>query len=236
MANLRGAGKLLTEFAQICTEKQFADLCIKDASYLEKEYVYLSSTQLRGELCGGVIKGELPKGSIAIIPYDVSAAYIAFLLTSLPCQYMLFEQKINVKAKMKITKKAVSKLTAYEVEQSSENMYGLAQLLKEQIYTLYKDNKEDMSFYHFYFLLADLCNILALELYAHPLFEKMEIFILENWKKLIAEYESTKDSKVLFDGLINSESALRNQIMKVHMFENNFDEYINKNTDGLEDK
>lgn len=236
MVNLRGDTKLLPEFALICTEKQFADLCASDSAYQETEYVYLSATQVRGELCGGVIQGELPSNSIAIVPQGCSAGYLAFLLTSLPCQFQLFDRKINVKAKVKITKKAVSKLVAFEIEESQEHAYCLAESMKEEVYRLYDEKRDDLKYQHLYFLINDLCNILALELFAHPLFEEMGIFILENWKALVEEFDKSEDPQVLFDGLIKSDSPLRNQIMKVHMLEDNFEKYIKNHTDGLENQ
>lgn len=235
MANLRGTAKLLPEFALICTEKQFADLCASDRTCLETEYVFLSTTQLRGELCGGVITGELPSNSIAIIPQSCSAGYLAFLLTSLPCQFQLFDRKINVKAKAKITRKMVSKLVAFEIEESQEHAYGVAESMKEEVYRLYDEKRDDLKRQHLYFLIYDLCNILALEMFAHPMFEEMGIFILENWKVLVEEFGKSEDAQVLFDGLIKSDSPLRNQIMKVHMLEDNFEKYIKNHTDGLED-
>lgn len=236
MANLRGEAKLLPEFAWICTEKQFADLCAADEGYLETEYVYLSCTQVRGELCGGIITGKLPSNSIAIVPQGCTAGYLAFLLTSLPCQYMLFDGKINLKAKSKITRKTVSKLVAYEIDKQQEHAYRIAEKLKEEVYQLYAEKRDDLKYQHLYFLISDLCNILALELYAHPLFEEMDIFIVEKWKVLVDEFEKSDDMQVLLDGLVKSDSPLRNQIMKVHMLEDNFEKYIKNQTDGLEDK
>lgn len=235
MANLKGASKLLTEFATVCTEKQFADLCASDGAYLETEYVYLSTTQIRGDLCGGVITGELPNNSIAIVPQSCSAGYLAFLLTSFPCQYLLFDRKINVKSKTKITRKTVSKLVAFEIDESQEHAYCVAESMKEEVYRLYDVKRDDLKCQHLYFLIYDLCNILALEMFAHPLFEEMGIFILENWKVLVEKFEKLEDAEVLFDGLIKSDSTLRNQIMKVHMLEDNFERYIKNHTDGLED-
>lgn len=236
MANLRSVTKLLTEFATICTEKQFANLCATDSSYLDKEYVYLSTIQIRGELCGGVITGILPSNSIAIIPQKCSAAYLAFLLTSFPCQYLLFEGKINTKDKVKVTKKSISKLIAFEVDKSTEKAYELAETVKAQTFQVYLENKSDLNYHHLYYIVADLCNILALELYTNPMFEEMGISILENWKSLIVEYEKTGNVQILFDGLIKSNSSLRNQIMKFHIFENNFDKHIKNKANGLEDK
>ena len=93
-----------------------------------------------------------------------------------------------------------------------------------------------MNYHHLYYIVADLCNILALELYTNPMFEEMGISILENWKSLIVEYEKTGNVQILFDGLIKSNSSLRNQIMKFHIFENNFDKHIKNKANGLEDK
>lgn len=235
MGDLRGALKPITELATVCTEKQFADMCSDDGSLLEKEYVYMSSVQVRGEICGGVISGELPSGCIAIIPTSCSAAYLAFLLNSVPCQYMLFNEKLNVKANVKITRKSVTRLAVYEVEEDSEEAYGIAESLREQMYSIYQENKDDLKYQHLYFIISDLCNMLALELFAHPMFEEMDIFIIANWKRLVADYNDSNDLGVLFDGLIMSNSPLRNMIMKVHMSENVFETYLKKHANGLED-
>lgn len=105
MANLQGSPKLITQMALVCTEKQFENISKEDATLLNSKYVYLSTTQERTELRGGVITGALPKNSIAIIPQDCSAGYLSFLLNSMPAQYMLFEGKYNSKNKTKITRK-----------------------------------------------------------------------------------------------------------------------------------
>lgn len=235
MGQLRGALKPITNLAMVCTEKQFADMCSKDSSLLKKEYVYLSSVQVRGEICGGLITGELPEGSIAIVPSSCSAAYLAFLLNSVPCQHLLFNRKLNLKAKMKITRKSVARLAVFEVEEESEEAYGVAESLREQLYNMYKDNRDDLKYQHLYLILSDLCNILAFELFAHPMFEEMGIYIIANWKLLLAEYKKSKDITVLFDGLIKSDSLLRNMIMKVHMSVNVFEAYLKEHDNGLED-
>lgn len=59
MAYLQGIKRIITDVATVCTEKQFADLCAKDASMLEKEYVRLDVKQVRGDVCGEVTRGEL---------------------------------------------------------------------------------------------------------------------------------------------------------------------------------
>ena len=235
MGDLRGALKPITDLAMVCTEKQFSDMCSEDSSLLSKEYVYMSSVQIRGEICGGLISGALPANSIAIVPTSCSAAYLAFLLNSVPCQYMLFNEKLNVKAKMKITRKSVALLAVYEVEKEAEEAYGIAESLREQMYSIYQENRYDLKYQHLYFLLSDLCNMLALELFAHPMFEMMGIFIIANWKKLVGEYKESKELRILFDGLIMSNSPLRNMIMKVHMSENVFETYLKKHANGLED-
>ena len=148
---------------------------------------------------------------------------------------MLFNEKLNVKAKMKITRKSVALLAVYEVEKEAEEAYGIAESLREQMYSIYQENRDDLKCQHLYFLLSDLCNMLALELFAHPMFEMMGIFIIANWKKLVGEYKESKELRILFDGLIMSNSPLRNMIMKVHMSENVFETYLKKHANGLED-
>ena len=94
-----------------------------------------------------------------------------------------------------------------------------------------------MLYYQYlYNLISDLCDTLALELFAHPIFEQMDIYIIEHWKQIVIEYDKALDLEILFKGLIDSDSVLRNMIMKVHMSENAFDKYIKENIDGLENK
>lgn len=236
MANIRGTLRPITDLAIVCTEKQFADLCVLDNKYGSKEYVYLSNFQIRGDLCGRIISGELPKNSVAVVPISCSAAYLAFLLNSFPYQYILFDGKINVKAKTKINRKIVSQLAIYKVDDSSDYAYGIAEEIREDVYDWYKEKMDDLSYLHLYNLISDLCNTLALELLAHPMFEQMGIYIIEHWKKLVEEYKKEDDVKVLLNGLIDSDSILRNMIIKFHMSESVFDQYIKEHTDGLENK
>lgn len=236
MTNIRGTLKPITDLAIVCTEKQFANLCDLDNKYCSKEYVYLLKTQIRGDLCGGIRSGELPKNSVAVVPISCSAAYLAFLLNSFPYQYILFDGKVNVKAKTKINRKIVSQLAIYKVDDSSDYAYGIAEMIREDVYDLYKKNMDDLSFQHLYNLISDLCNTLALELLAHPMFEQMGIYIIEHWKKMIEVYDKEGDVKILLNGLIDSDSILRNMIIKFHMSESVFNQYIKEHTDGLENK
>ena len=121
MANLQGTLKKITQMATVCTEKQYEGMCKEDPTILNKEYVYLSVTQVRNELCGGVIRGALPKDSIAIIPQDSSAGYLSFILNSLPAQYTLFDGKFNSKIKTRISRKSISSLIIYDVVCDSQN-------------------------------------------------------------------------------------------------------------------
>lgn len=212
--------------ATVCTEKQYEDMCKEDPTLFNNEYVYLSVTQVRNELCGGVIKGALPKDSIAIIPQDCSAGYLSFLLNSMPAQYMLFDGKFNSKNKTKISRKLVSSLLIYDVEQSSQDAYGLADSIREISYKKYVDDRENVGFHRFYYMMADLCNMLALELYAHPMFEEKGIYILESWKEAADEALEANNPSLIFDALLKSDKRLRNELMKAHMLIDDITKYI----------
>lgn len=226
MADLQGVKRNITDMAIVCTEKQFADLCVTDPDLLSKEYVRLDVKQVRGELCGGVATGELRPGSVAVIATKCSAHYLAFLLCSLPGQLFLFGQKFNVLAKTIINKKIVSTFTVFEVEKESERAYATAEVLKETAYAQYLENKEDLNYERLYRLIADLCDMLALELYAHPLFEEKGIFILENWKAVLIKKEEENFILKALMALSDSKSPLRNEIMKAHILVHDVNDYI----------
>ena len=95
MADLQGVRRNITDMAVVCTEKQFADLYAADLSMQTKEYVRLDVNQIRGELCGGVTTGPLQPGSVAVVPKNCLAHYLAFLLCSLPGQLFLFGNKLK---------------------------------------------------------------------------------------------------------------------------------------------
>jgi len=228
MADLQGVKRTITEMALVCTEKQFADLCAADANMLKKEYVRLDIKQVRGGLCGGVAIGELQPDSVAVVPLDCSAHYLSFLLCSLPGQLLLFGQKFNVLAKTTINKKIVSTLTVFDVAKESEEAYAMADSLREAIHNFHHEKTDDLDYQRLYGLIADLCDVLALELYAHPLFEEKGIFILENWKALLAK-DTTKDKITMaLTALTDSSSPLRNEIMKAHILVQDVNDYIKK--------
>ena len=236
MDNLQGTPKLITQMAVVCTEKQFEDMCKEDSTLLIKKYVYLSTTQERNELRGGVITGLLPKDSVAIIPQDCSAGYLSFLLNSLPAQYVLYDGKFNSKNKTRITKKLVSSLMIYDVEPSSQDAYEMANNIREITFEQFNKDREDVSYHRLYYLLVDLCNMLALELYAHPMFEEKGIFILASWKETIKDASDNNDSGLIYDALTKSDKRLRNELMKAHMLIDDITKYINSKTDGVENK
>ena len=228
MADLQGIRKNITEMALVCTEKQFANLCAADANMLKREYVRLDAKQVRGELCGGVALGEMQPDSVAVIPFGCSAHYLSFLLCSLPGQLLLFGQKFNVLAKTTINKKAVSTLTVFDVSNESEETYAMADLLRQEIYNFYREKTDDMDYQRLYGLITDLCDVLALELYAHPLFEEKGVFILENWKAVLVK-DTTKDKIAMaLTALTDSSSPLRNEIMKAHILVQDVNDYIKK--------
>ncbi len=229
MADLQGVKRNITDMAIVCTEKQFADLCAKDSAMLTKEYVRLDAKQVRGELCGGVAVGALKPGSVAVVTKGCSAHYLAFLLCSLPGQLFLFGQKFNVLAKTTINKKIVSTFTVFDVGKESERAYETAEVLKETAYVQYLDHKEDLNYERLYRLISDLCDMLALELYAHPLFEEKGIFILENWKAVLVQQD--QEEKIIIKALMalsDSKSPLRNEIMKAHILVQDVNDYIKR--------
>lgn len=226
MTDLQGIKRIITDVAMVCTEKQFAELCVKDASMLKKEYVRLDVKQVRGEVCGEVTRGELKSGSVVIVPQQCPAHYLAFLLCSLPGQLFLFGQKLNVKVQTTINRKIVSTITVFEVEKESERAYVTAEVLKESAYAQYLENKDDLNYERLYRLIADLCDMLALELYAHPLFEEKGIFILENWKKELPESGDGNSILKTLVALSNANSPLRNEIMKAHILVHDVKDYI----------
>lgn len=227
MNDLQGVKKNITEMAIVCTEKQFADLCAKDLNMLTKEYVRLDVKQIRGELCGRVVTGKLKPGSVAVVATKCSSQYLAFLLCSLPGQLFLFGPKFNVLAKTIINKKIVSTFTVFDVERDAESAYATAEVLKESAYEQYLDNKADLNYERLYRLIAGLCDMLALELYAHPLFEEKGIFILKNWKAVLVQQE--QEENIILKALMalsDSKSPLRNEIMKAHILVHDVKDYI----------
>ena len=226
MADLQGVRRNITEMAVVCTEKQFAELYAADLSMQTKEYVRLDVNQIRGELCGGVTEGPLQPGSVAVVPKTCPAHYLAFLLCSLPGQLFLFGQKLNVLAKASINRKIVSSLTVFEVEKESEKAYVTAEVLKETAYALYQENKDDLNYERLYRLVADLCDMLALELYAHPMFEEKSIFILKNWKIVLPEKMDASSIMQTLMALSDSNSPLRNEIMKAHILVHDVKDYM----------
>ncbi len=217
MADLQGTKKVITEMAAIYTERQFAKLMESDPGMCNRKYVRLESVQVRGKLCGEVVDGPLSNDSIAVIPDKCSAFYLAFLLCSLPGQFYLFGKKLNVLAESRITRKAVSSLTVYDVEKSSERAYAVSEVLREKSYSDHLKDPNDLNKERLYFLISDLCDMLALELYAHPLFEEKEIFILENWKKALSQNLNEMTLVNALMALSDSNSKLRNEIMKAHI-------------------
>lgn len=226
MADLQGIRRGITEMASVYTEKQFADACASDTGMLDKEYVRLDVKQVRGELCGGVEKGALRTGSVAVVPRECSAYYLAFLLCTLPGQLFLFGKKLNVLAKVTINKKIVSTLAVFEVETSSEKAYVAAEVLKESAYQQYMENREDLNYERLYRLVADLCDMLALELYAYPLFEQKGIYIFESWKRVLDENFDKQNLLKVLMVLSDSNSPLRNEIMKAHIMIHDVSEYL----------
>lgn len=236
MADLQGIPKLITQMAIVCTEKQFEAMCKDDPTLSNKEYVFLDSIQVRNEIRGGVTTGTLPKGCIALIPQDCQAGYLAFLLNSMPIQYLLFGGMYNSKNKVKINKKLVSTLKLFDVVDVSQSAYTLANKLRSAAFTAYEDNKEDESYHRLYYLISDLCNMLALELYAHPIFEEKGIFILDSWEEAIRRSEERGDNGVLYDSLTKSDQRLRNELMKAHVLIEDMTEYFKSKADGVENK
>ncbi len=228
MANLQGIRRNITDVAMVCTEKQFADLYATDPSFQDKEYVRLEVNQIRGALCGGVQNGPLQHGSVAVVPNTCSAHYLSFLLCSLPGQLFLFSQKFNVLAKAVVNKKIVSTLSVFEVEKESEEAYASADILRDGFYKQYLNDQNNLGAEHVYRLVADLCDMLALELYAHPLFEEKGIYILENWKAVIVKKEDGCEMCSAIEALADSSSPLRNEIMKAHILVHDVKDYIKK--------
>lgn len=236
MADLQGTIKPITQMALVCTAKQFEELCKEDPTLLNKEYVYLSATQVRNELRGGVVKGALPKDSVAVIPQECSAGYLSFLLNSMPAQFILYEGKYNSKNKTKINRKLVSSLIIYDVEIESQNAYGLADSIRSAAYIAFNQNRDDAAFHRFYYLIVDLCTMLALELYAHPMFEEKGVYILESWKEVAKETAEKGNTDMIFEALIRSDKRLRNELMKAHLLIDDIANYLKSKTDGVENK
>ena len=74
-----------------------------------------------------------------------------------------------------------------------------------------------------------------MELYTNPLFEIKGISIYKYWEELVQKYQESDNTDILFDGLVQNDSMLRNQILKVHMFADNIEDIIKDQTDGMED-
>lgn len=235
MANLRGKQVLITEVAKVYTERQFADAYISEPDIQDKEYVYMSATQVRGELRGGVRKGLLPEGSVAVIPESCSAGYLSFILNSLPGQTFLYGMKFNQKLKTAITKKLVSTIVLYEVSEENEGAYTVADTVRNATYERYTKDRSNETWQMMYALMSDFCNIMALELYAHPLFEQKGVLIMENWKKVLSE-PAQEASVNIFNALIQSDHPLRNAIMKAHMVANEIVDYLKSDSNGLENQ
>lgn len=209
--------KPLSEVATILTENQFWKLADKDPHILEGSLVAVSPILERGGRCAEDWTGGLPEGYAAVLPGELSALFIAFLLNTLPCQVELFEGKFNVMPRVKVNKKKISSLLVPVLPEEEQRIYGLAESLYDGARDLQKENPGEDRYSYMVRVMENLCNSLAIDLFAHQFFVDKGINLYEHWKEVVTASDEENDVKRVMDALVDKDSPLRNDIMKMQI-------------------
>lgn len=209
--------KPLSEVATILTENQFWKLADKDPHILEGSIVAVSPILERGGRCAEDWTGGLPEGYAAVLPGELSALFIAFLLNTVPCQVELFEGKFNVMPRVKVNKKKISSLLVPVLPEEEQRIYGLAESLYDGARDLQKENPEEDRYSYMVRVMENLCNSLAIDLFAHQFFVDKGINLYEHWKEVVTASDEENDVKRVMDALVDKDSPLRNDIMKMQI-------------------
>lgn len=200
-----------TDVATICTENQFWKLAESDSDLLKKDYVSVVPILLRGGTCARSWSDGLPQGHVAVFSEKLNSYYISFLLNTAPCQAELFAGKINALTKVRVNKKKLSTLKIPVPDKDSQKIYAIAETLFEGMIDI---DKEDERLQYVFKVLESLCNCLAIDLFMHPTLREKGLTLFDDWAKVAIEYNEQKDFKVVMNALTDSDSPLRNDIMK----------------------
>lgn len=209
--------KTLSEVATVLTENQFWKLADKDPNILKTSIVAVLPFLERGCRCAEDWTGGLPAGNVAITSDVLSPQYIAFLLNTAPCQVDLFGGNINVKTKVAINKKKISSLEIPVLSEEDQHLYCVAEALFSSAYDMMLENREEEKYMYVYRVMENLCNSLAIDLYAHSFFLEKGIKLYEHWKEVVENSDDTQDLKIVMDAIVGKDSPLRNDIMKMQI-------------------
>ena len=229
----------LSELAAVYTENQFRKLCENDKSYLEKQYVVVPAEISRGERVIRTHKGEIPQNSCAIVPSKVKPLYLSYYLNSTAGQLMLFDGDFNRKSKVKVNRKKLVDIPIACTRSEWEEYYCFAefsriQMAKSVSRVKTESDKEIQSLLTS--SMEDICDALAVEIFTHPFLFNKGVEILRHWMSAVDEFMKTKNVRVIVEGILGSDSLLRNQLMKLHMVADNLQITMkNELRDGVED-
>ena len=229
----------LSDIAAVYTENQFRKLCENDKSYLEIQYVTVPAEITRGEKVIRIHKGELPQNCSAIVTSKVKPLYLAYYLNSTACQFMLFDGDFNRKNKVKVNRKKLVGIPIACTRPEWEEYYCFAEVSRIQMdksvaRVKTESDKEIQSLLTS--SMEDLCDALAVEIFTHPFLFSKGVEILRHWMMVVDEFMKTKNARVIVEGILDRDSLLRNQLMKLHMVANNIEITLkNELSDGMED-
>lgn len=229
----------ISEIAAVYTENQFRKLCETDKSYLGKQYVVVPSEISRGERSIRVHKGDLPQNCTAIVTGKVNPLYLAYYLNSTACQFLLFDGDFNRKSKVKVNRKKLVDIPIACTRAELEEYYCFAEVSRIQMDKSVSRAKTESDIEIQGLLtssMEDLCDALAIEIFTHPFLLSRGVEILRHWIPVVDEFMKTKNAKVIVEGILGSDSILRNQLMKLHMVADNLETTMkNELSDGVED-
>lgn len=207
----------LSELATVLTENQFWKLADQDPKLLEDGFVAVSPSLERGGRCAEDWTDGLPEGYVAVISDVLDNQYIAFLLNTIPCQVVLFDGKFNVKSKVSVNRKKVGALEVPLLDKEEQHIYAVAEALYSSADGLLKENEDDERYMHMFIVIENLCNSLAMDLFARQVFLEKGIYIYEHWKNVVERSDDARNLNEVFEALTGKDSPLRNDIMKMQI-------------------
>lgn len=207
----------ITDVVTVLTENQFWKLAESNSDIQKGVYVSVAPILPRGGTCARSWTEGLPEGHVAILSDKLDTYYIAFLLNTAPCQTELFEGKINNLTKVRVNKKKISSLEIPVPDGEIQKVYAIAETLFESMMDVENVEESDDRLKYIYKVFEALCNCLAIDLFTYPLLREKGLTLYDDWAKIAIEYNEKKDIEIVMNALTDSDSPLRNDVMKFYL-------------------
>ena len=198
------------------TSEAYLKLIDADATIKDKRYIYLPKKFEYGKTFFYDKRHERPESGFVVLANDeFDIKYISFILNSIIIAFYFCGNQLS--KPVTLTLKKLSDIPLRDADEDTMFFTGLCNRILQIIYTRLANNPGNEVYSFYCKVISEIRDALAMEHLTQPLFEKLDIHIIDKWIDLLLSKDDIMTIPEIVNTVLEDDNELMNQIRKMRI-------------------